>query len=262
MLDIVKKAHDYFSSKRKKSVVSSRSGFSEVQGAFATRPKASLLDLPPELRDHIYLYTASSTTLFLPPTSPRRRPPPVGLLLVCRQTYREYRFILLAFATIVFQISGFDFSNAIRVLRKQDAGSKTALSKDTDLWILLLVSHVPIRDHRIGLATWCEYRPELSSWVDVDTNATQSTSAITLRHPVTFQYDVKFLPGMRPPRPPIRYANGYEMQLDLLRAHLRMIMDIRVIMGFNDEEADELRRMHRDLLKKAEVLEHLARPNG
>jgi len=173
---------------------------------------------------------------------------------VCRQIWHEYRLLLLAFATVIIQVQGYDFANAIRVLRNLHESNAAPLSSNSRLWILLLMSHVPNRDQRQGLKAWCEYRQR-----------TQSQNRITSReegqaqeHRMLFHYDFKCLPGMRPPRPPIRYTNPFEMQLDLLRAHLRMIGDLRDTAEQQSQKSDEVRAMQVNLLRLARVLEGFA----
>lgn len=106
-----RRVKDKLSKRRKDSVVDStrtKSYESEISA------EASLLGLPAELRNQIYLHLASATTLVLSPGSPKKRPTPVGLLLACKQTWEEYRAILLSQAALTIIVSNYNFNIVVR----------------------------------------------------------------------------------------------------------------------------------------------------
>lgn len=110
-----RRVKDKLSKRRKESLVdSTRTNSHESEISV----EASLLGLPAELRNEIYLHLAASTTLVLSPGSPKKRPIPVGLLLACRQTWEEYRAILLTQAALVIVISNYNFNIVVRTYVK------------------------------------------------------------------------------------------------------------------------------------------------
>ena len=71
-----------------------------------------------------------------------------------------------------------------------------------------------------------------------------------------FEYDVKFGNQIRPPRPMCRYANGYQMKLDLLRSHLRMYSRLQI----GDAEQppnEELKRLRNNIAQCVGLFEDL-----
>lgn len=176
---------------------------------------ASFLGLPAEIRNQIYEDLAWNTGLTLAAIKDRKPPPPVGLLLACKQTYQEYRSVLLSHAEIHVSVSNYSFSNLVRVLEKMREDDVAALRLNSQLWILLHVSHVPSREDRTNLRGWCDYR-------DSENPRQYFGLGRKAGNDLTFEYDVRFLQHVRPPRPMLRYANGYQMKLDLLRSHLKM----------------------------------------
>ena len=123
--------------------------------------------------------------------------------------------MLLSHAEIHVSVSNYSFSNLVRVLEKMREDDVAALRLNSQLWILLHVSHVPSREDRTNLRGWCDYR-------DSENPRQYFGLGRKAGNDLTFEYDVRFLQHVRPPRPMLRYANGYQMKLDLLRSHLKM----------------------------------------
>lgn len=172
----------------------------------------TFLGLPPELRNNIYEFAASDTVLSLAPAKPRKQPQPTNLLLVSKQTRAEYLPILLSLATCTAQVAGYDFRNLIRVLGRTSHKDMGALKSNRNLWVDLLISHVPNRDYRNGLRHWLDYRKR----------NTESSNILA------WQYDVSWRNPLRPPRPAIRYTNIYQLKLDLLRTHQKMVTTVHL----------------------------------
>ena len=200
---------------------------------------ASFLGLPPEIRNQIYEELALNTSLNLWPTKERRSPPPVGLLLACRQTQQEYRAVLLANASVLITIAEYNFTNLVRVLEKLSEKDIDCLKLNSQVWILLLVGHVPTREDHKNLRGWVDYRGSKSTQPYFGPGRAAAQDLI-------FEYDVRFLNQIRPPKPISRYANGYQMKLDLLRSHLRMYN--RLQSGDEDESPnEELNRLRNNI---------------
>ncbi|TKA70116.1 hypothetical protein B0A55_06975 [Friedmanniomyces simplex] len=233
MLRKLRRASQQWSNKRRDSLIGTRS---TQQNASSTN--ASFLGLPPEIRNQIYELSAAATSLTLPPMRSRKGPRPVGLLLACKQTHREYRALLLSQANIVVLISAFDFSNIIRVLQALPAKDAEALQTNTRLCMSLFLSHVPSREERRALLAWFVYRG--------DPNSDKA---------ILFRYDVQFNIRLRPPRPPSRYLNGYHMKYDLLLTLIRRYVGLRHAVQEIASSTDELDRMLTDLQCCAGVLE-------
>ncbi|KAF2487494.1 hypothetical protein BDY17DRAFT_289080 [Neohortaea acidophila] len=246
MRDGFRRVKDRFSRKRKDSVVDSLRSDSTGSTAIA---QASFLGLPPELRNNIYHHLADATTLLLSPAGhPKRRPPPVGLLAACKQTLKEYKAILMTRACIILAVHDYNFSNVIRTFEKLNDDSIALMKLNEQIWIYLHLGHVPSRDDRKALRAWCDYRKDMALRPYFGSGQRVSPD-------VSFHYDVQFLHHMRPPRPPIRYANGIEMRRDLLRSHQRMAAHIESL----DEESPsmELRRIRDDLEDRAKILDEM-----
>lgn len=210
----------------------------------------SFLGLPAELRNDIYHILASSTTLVLTAASPKKRPLPPGLLIANRQTWKEYRAILLTHARLVISVTNYNFSNIVRTFEKLTPEDLAFMKLNPQLSIRLWLSHVPSRDDRRALRAWCDYRGDenLKSYFG---------SGQRIPNDIVFNYDVMFLHHMRPPRPMIRYANGYEMRADLLGSHLRMTARLRT----PEEQAlpdPEMARLRMDFERHVKILQELA----
>lgn len=212
-------------------------------------PHPSLLGLPPEIRNQIYEELAFDTTLKVWPVRERKPPQPIGLLLSCRQIRREYRPVLLSSAQVLITIAGYNFSNLVRVLETLRPEDLDSLKLNNQVWILLLIGTVPTRDDHQKLRGWIEYRSNknIPPYFGPGRAAAKG---------LRFEYDVKFLNQIRPPRPMARYANGYQMKLDLLRAHSRMYN--RLQSGNEDEPPnEELERLREHVGNCIEVFEEL-----
>lgn len=212
----------------------------------ATLP--SLLALPAEIRNQIYEELALDTTLILTPFKDRKQPV-ISLLLVCKQLYREYKKLLLSNAQIAISITLYNFSNLVRVLEKLDEDDISALKVNRSLWILLHISHVPSRDDRRNLRGWCDYR-------DSESSQPYFGPGRRAGHELVFEYDVRFLNNIRPPRPMCRYSNGYQMKLDLLRSHLRMYQRLQTPADIDCPNA-ELKRLKSNIDDCVKLYEEL-----
>jgi hypothetical protein len=212
-------------------------------------PHASLLGLPAEIRNQIYEELAFSTTLNIWPSKERKPPPPVGLLLTCKQIQQEYRAVLLSSAQISITIAEYNFSNLVRVLEKLRPRDIECLKQNGQVWILLLVGHVPTRDDHKNLRGWVDYRGSKSTCPYFGPGRAAAKDLI-------FEYDVKFLNQIRPPRPISRYANGYQMKLDLLRSHLRMYNRLQSA-NPDDPPNEELDRLRDNVSQCIELFEEL-----
>jgi hypothetical protein len=212
-------------------------------------PHASFLGLPAEIRNQIYEELAFDTTLHLWPTKERKSPPPVGLLLACRQTQQEYRAVLLSNASVLITVAEYNFTNLVRVLEKLCERDIDCLKLNSQVWIILLIGHVPTRDDHKNLRGWVDYRGSKSTQPYFGPGRAAAQDLI-------FEYDVRFLNQIRPPKPICRYANGYQMKLDLLRSHLRMY--IRLQSGCEDKSPnEELNRLRNNIGQCIELFEDL-----
>lgn len=220
-----------------------------VRQGITEQPHASLLGLPPEIRNQIYEELALDTTLQLWPVKERKSPPPVGLLLSCRQIHQEYRPVLLSNAQVLITVAEYNFSNLVRVLEKLRERDIECLKLNCQVWVLLLVGHVPTRDDHKNLRGWCDYRGSKSE-------APYFGPGRAAANDLVFEYDVRFLNQLRPPRPITRYANGYQMKLDLLRSHLRMYTRLQA--RAEDEPPNkELDQLSRNISNCIEIFEEL-----
>ena len=221
---------------------------SDRQGPNA-HPHASFLGLPAEIRNQIYEELALDTSLHLWPTKERKSPPPVGLLLACRQTQQEYRAVLFSNASVLITIAEYNFSNLVRVLEKLPERDVDCLKLNNQVWILLLIGHVPTRDDHKNLRGWVDYRGSRSNQPYFGPGRAAAQDLI-------FEYDVRFLNQIRPPKPISRYANGYQMKLDLLRSHLRMYN--RLQSGDEDDNPnEELNQLRSNIGHCIEIFEEL-----
>ena len=159
--------------------------------------------------------------------------------------------MLLSNAVIEFSVTEYNFSNLIRALEKMKAEDIASLKLNNQLWILLHISHVPSRDDRKALRAWCDYRGGLDLGPYFGTGQSRDKA-----NELYFQYDVRFLSQMRPPRPPSRYANGHQMKLDLLRTHLRMTMWLQSREKV-ENPSEELQRLRCDLEDLARIFNEI-----
>ncbi|TKA22840.1 hypothetical protein B0A50_07740 [Salinomyces thailandicus] len=177
---------------------------------------ASLLGLPPEISNQIYEYLAQQTTLVLPPCKLRKQPPPPNLLLVCRQTHQAFKPLLLANASIIAQIGGYNFDFLVKVLESFSTKDREALALNKGLRVQLLLAHVPSREERLSLRKWCDRRDALRS------------SSHTRGNPL-FRYQSHCLSRVRPPRPISRYMDRGHMEVDLILAHIRSLKAMQAL---------------------------------
>ncbi|KAF1824518.1 uncharacterized protein K489DRAFT_408885 [Dissoconium aciculare CBS 342.82] len=141
------------------------------------QPPASLLGLPYDIRQRIFRHLATSTNLTLCPprvanarqksSSPRKSTSvePVPLLLVNRQLRTEYAPVLLANAAIEIRVLSYDFSNLAAALSNHSEADRTALSRNVNIWIQVIVSHVPTSDDQARLKEWTIERSILAARV-------------------------------------------------------------------------------------------------
>ena len=242
------RVRDKLSMRRKDSAVDSMRTNSNVS---ETNVQPSFLGLPAEIRNDIYQCLATSTTLTLSPASPKKRPSPVGLMLACKQTWKEYRAILLTCATFIISVHSYHFDVVVRTFEKLNGTDLALMKMNESLWIYLQLAHVPSRDDRKALRAWCDYRGDTVMKPYFGTGQ-------RIPQDVIFQYSVKFLTHMRPPRPPSRYQNGFEMKLDLLRTHLRMAGRLRTPEEEEAAPSFELKKMREDFDECAGILQDLS----
>jgi hypothetical protein len=226
-----------------------KKGRADEDEALPSGQGASFLELPPEIRNAIYEILAVDTALTLYPTKPRKPLTPVALLLACRQTRREFRKLLLANAQILINISEYHFNNLVRVLENLRDDDLDALKLNGNIWILLHISQVPSRDDRKNLRGWVDYRRSDYRRPYFGPNAKAASE-------LAFEYDVRFSPNVRGPRPAVRYSNGYALKMDLLRTHLRMYRRLEVDVN-EDRPAEELRKLRQDIEECVRLFEEL-----
>ena len=250
MRDKLRKVKHKLSSKKRRfsAFNSTVAGSRDTSCAAEISTQASLLGLPPEIRNVIYEYLSIDTILMLPCTKHRKPPPPIGLLLACKQLREEYRTLLWTQATVSIHVTDYNFSNMVRVFEKMSESDISTLKMNNNLWIELYLSHVPSRDDRKALRSWCDYRAGSGRpYFDKDGHR--------LSRDFMFQYSARFLPQIRPPRPISRYTNGYQMKLDLLRTHVRMATRLQFV--DNDTPNEELKRVRTDLEECTKILDEL-----
>ena len=154
----------------------------------------------------LVLETCSNLPQSLPLRITNIRSGQVGLLLACRQTHQEYRAVLFSHAQFIISIADYNFGNLVRVLERLSERDIAALKLNSRLWIEINVSHVPGRDDRRKLKGWCDYRAS-------DDAPPYFGPGRKAANDLIFEYDVKFLNQLRPPRPMCRYANGYQVKV-------------------------------------------------
>ncbi|KAK0968692.1 hypothetical protein LTS16_020305 [Friedmanniomyces endolithicus] len=221
-------ASQQWASKRRDSLISTRPS----QTPNDNPPAASLLGLPPEIRNQIYDHLASSTTLTLPPVRPRKGPRPTGLLLANKQTHAEFRALLLSQANLLIWISALDFSSVMRMLRSLPPKDREALQRNPRLCISVFLSHVPSREERRALLDWLVFRGEGEGREE----------------------GVVFRVRLRPPRPASRYVNGYHMRRELLQTLIWRVEQMVYAVSGQGCVNQELVRMVGDLQACADVL--------
>jgi hypothetical protein len=89
----------------------------------------------------------------------------VPLLLVNRQLRTEYAPVLLANAAIEIRVLSYDFSNLAAALSNHSEADRTALSRNVNIWIQVIVSHVPTSDDQARLKEWTIERSILAARV-------------------------------------------------------------------------------------------------
>lgn len=251
MRDKLQKVKTKLSSKKRRfsAFDSSVDGSRNTSCAAEISTQASLLGLPPEIRNVIYEELANNTVLTLSISKGRKGAPPIGLLLACKQTFREFRTLLLTQAMIALHVTDYNFSNVVRAFERMNETDISILSANSNLWIELYFSHVPSRDDRQALRAWCEYRSNQGL-------GPYFKSGRRVPQDMIFQYAARFSSQIRPPRPTSRYANGYQMKYDILRTHVRMTSRLHI----GNEETppnEELKRIKTDLEECAKIFENL-----
>ncbi|KAK6430131.1 hypothetical protein LTR95_013721 [Oleoguttula sp. CCFEE 5521] len=200
------------------------------------------LALPPELRNAVYERLADITPLTLV-ISKKRRPKQshavTGLLLVCKQTFREYQPVLLANAPITFDITKFDFTALAIKLEALSEDTVNALAANQQLCITLAMSHT-LRPAEIeGLARWLEYKQGNYSGTTPASTAPQRYPAHTLR----FNYNAVV-------DPPRSLASAQNTKVALVTALLRQLARL----GGRSDKSEERQRMMRDLARCKDAL--------
>ncbi|OQO02228.1 hypothetical protein B0A48_11782 [Cryoendolithus antarcticus] len=201
-----------------------------------------LLALPPELRNAVYERLADITPLTLV-TSKKRRPKQSsaapGLLLVCKQMFREYQPVLLANAPITFDIAKFDFTALVLKLEALSEDSVNALAANEQLCIILAMSHT-LRPAEIeGLARWLGYKQGIYS---VTTPASTSLQRYPA-HTLSFNYNAII-------DPPRSLASAQNTKVALVTALLRQLARL----GGRSSKSEERQRMMRDLARCKDAL--------
>lgn len=139
------------------------------------RTRLTFFDLPAELRNSIYEFVISDTTLSLssnlfttskkPRLSLKRRkslclPTPInGLLLASRQCRREYLSFLFSTVSVVIEVQDFDFENLIRVSSSLDDLQIQSLQANRHLTVLLMTRNCRSKD-LASLRRWLDYRKD------------------------------------------------------------------------------------------------------
>lgn len=230
------------------------------------------MSLPIELRVRIYEEVAYSTPLTLPnafgETHGKRSKgtsyTAPGLLLASRVIHQEFLSVMLARALVIIRISNLDFRPLHNILQAQSDESRSALSRNPNLWIYLHAAHAPTPAAADSLKLWCEQqaepKPTLNSNGSLGSTAIASgrsqmemesaeeeeeafgTVAPLLDHPpchLDFHYHLTFAPTIRAPtsRQTTREVKGKSLptpalrracdELAILRAHLRMCARVK-----------------------------------
>lgn len=120
--------------------------------AEARGPGRTIFDLPGEVRNVIYEYTAQSTSLVLRSSRDKPSPPP-ALLLVSAQTRKEYVPILLSAARITIPVISFDFREVKRLIGGLYSTEMKALRSSKSLTILLMLERGQ-KDNMTSLRRW------------------------------------------------------------------------------------------------------------
>jgi hypothetical protein len=175
-----------------------------------TRPTGRpFLDFPPEIRSEIYKYVAASTIISYTPSHTSKNLSRFGLAVTCRQIYREYRLIILSYATIHVHLFDYQLHRLTQALTHTDPNVRAALWSNGSIFAMLHISHVSTPTEEKQLSDWDDAR------------------AHSHFYPLT---NVRFIfwisPNTRPPRPRARYASQQEVELHVLRSHIRMAQDV------------------------------------
>ena len=143
-----------------------------VEGKETTSSGRTFFDLPAELRNAIYEFVISETTLSLPSNIfnvpkkqkliPLRRrksftPPVNGLLLASRQCRHEYLSVLLSSVSVLVEVKDFDFENLMRVSSGLGTFELQALQSNRHLTLLLNTRNCTTKG-LTSLRRWLEYR--------------------------------------------------------------------------------------------------------
>lgn len=134
--------------------------------------RSRFLDLPAELRNHIYDLVICDATLTLPMNagssrksklSLRRRKqtetPLNGLLLTNRQLRQEYLSMLLATAAVVVEVKDFDFEHVARVSSALAYADMKALQSNRNLVLQLVTQNCTTKDLSL-LRRWLDFRKD------------------------------------------------------------------------------------------------------
>ena len=213
--------------------------------------QSSFLGLPAEIRNQIYQELAAESLLILRPFKPKKPNALNGLLLACKQTRQEFKQLLFATAQIQIFVSEYKFSNVVRVLETLHEDDLEMLKLNPNLWIIFHLAHVPSRDDRKNLQGWIDYRGSKFCLPYFG-----SAQAQIAARELLFEYDVRFTNQIRPPRPSIRYSNGHDMKVDLLRSHLRMYQFLERE-NADEEPSQELVRLRSNIEECVQLFEEL-----
>jgi hypothetical protein len=101
-----------------------------------------------------------------------------SLLLVNRQIRAEYAPILLASAAIEIRIQNYDFASLAAALANQSEADRVALSRNINIWIQVVVAHVPTADDQAHLKAWTIERSILAAKVAQSSAARQRQASV------------------------------------------------------------------------------------
>ena len=147
------------------------SGVTLTPSEQSTPARLNFFDLPAELRNHIYEWVISDTTLSLPSSvfAPSKRPklplkrrkslptPINGLLLASQQCRREYLAVLLSNVSVVVEVKDFDFEGLMRVSSTLRGLEAKALQTNPNLRVHLVTQNCTTRD-LLQLKRWLDHR--------------------------------------------------------------------------------------------------------
>lgn len=191
--------------------------------------RASLLGLPPELRNAIYEHLAASTTLRLASAmKKRKKPQPAGLLLVSKQMLREYEPILLANAQLVIRIYHLDFRPAIDGIDGLRADTLDRISSNKRLTLQLALPAPPTTSELISLSDWLSYRAPSTAPGTGDPSSTSVVSPGSFgRKPSAYSLHFHYTASIKPSRMTSGgLADPVNVKVVLLSTLLRVIPGI------------------------------------